>query len=148
MIKASPIKLHQIEFLRTAVEVNDRADPQMADSFDFHGATIGWAFHQGQHEDGSTWIAVGFATEAEPDEGPACPYVIDIQAVGTFSLQEEYDGDNPDKLMFECGAALVYGAIREMVSNITSRSPFGRLTLPTPSFQGLYEEQQEHEVDN
>lgn len=143
MIKASPIKLHQVEFLRTAVEVNDHAESQAADSFDFHGATIGWAFHQGLQEDGTTWIAVGFATEADPEEGPRCPYIIDVQAVGIVSLQESYDGDTPEKFLFECGAALVYGTIREMVANITARSAFGRLTLPTPSFQGLYEQERE-----
>ncbi|WP_167769427.1 hypothetical protein [Thioalkalivibrio halophilus] len=39
----------------------------------------------------------------------------------------------------EYGAALVYGAIREMVTNITSRSLAGPLTLPTPSFVGALE---------
>ena len=145
MIKASPLKLHQIDFLRVSVEVNDQADPEKASEFDFNGATIGWAFRQGQHEDGTVWIAVGFATEAEPEEGPICPYVIDMQAVGSFSLHDNYNGDNAEKFVFECGAALVYGAIREMVANITARSALGRLVLPTPSFQGLYEQHEEQE---
>ena len=40
---------------------------------------------------------------------------------------------------YEYGAALVYGAIREMVTNITSRSLAAPLTLPTPSFVGALE---------
>lgn len=141
MIKASPLTVIQIDFLRTFVEVNDAADPETIRSFDFDGATIGWGFHTGKDEDGSTWVGVGFATGAEPEEGPLCPYIVDIQAVGTFSLHESFQGDDPEKFIFECGAALVYGAIREMVASITSRSVFGRLVLPTPSFQGLYEEE-------
>lgn len=147
MIKASPLKVLQIDFLRTSVEVNDQADPKTVDSFDFNGATIGWGFHSGHNEDGTTWIGVGFTTGMESEEGPVCPYIIDIQAVGTFSLNESFHSDDPEKFVFECGAALVYGAIREMVANITSRSAFGRLMLPTPSFQGLHEQQQDGDED-
>lgn len=141
MIKASPITARKIEFLRTLIEVNDKADPATVADFDFHGATIGWAFHTGQNDDGTTWVGVGFAAGNDSGEGPVCPYVVDIQAVGVFRLDDGFQGNNPEQFVFECGAALVYGAIREMVANITSRSAFGRLMLPTPSFQGLYEKQ-------
>lgn len=147
MIEASPITVQKIEFLRTLVEVNDQADPNTVGDFNFNGATIGWAFHSGQNEDGSTWVGVGFATGSDADEGPICPYLLDMQAIGVFTIADSVEAGKREQLVFECGAALVYGAIREMVANITSRSAFGRLMLPTPSFQGLYEEQKAQDQD-
>ena len=147
MIKASPITVEKIEFLRTFIEANDLADPNTIGDFSFNGASIGWAFHSGQNEDGSTWVGVGFATGNDADEGPICPYMLDIQAVGVFSVADTVEEGKREPLVFECGAALVYGAIREMVANITSRSAFGRLMLPTPSFQGLYDQQKSQGQD-
>jgi hypothetical protein len=147
MISASPIAVRKIEFLRVFVEANDRADPNTIGEFSFNGATIGWAFHSGQNEDGSTWVGVGFATGNEADKGPICPYMLDIQAIGVFTIADSVEEGKREQLVFECGAALVYGAIREMVANITSRSAFGRLMLPTPTFQGLYEQQKAPDQD-
>jgi len=76
-----------------------------------------------------------------------CPYMLDIQAVGVFTISDSVEESKRNQLIFECGAALVYGAIREMVANITSRSVFGRLMLPTPTFQGLYEQQKSESPD-
>ena len=83
-------------------------------------------------------MVVGFGTQPKNGE-PRCPYFLDVQAVGIVSVSAEYPAENHESLACEYGSALVYGAIREMVTNITSRSLAGPLTLPTPCFVGALE---------
>lgn len=95
---------------------------------------VGWNIRHGKEEsDGKWWVALGFVVVNE-NAGVVCPYNIDVQALGIFPAERE------EHLVYENGVALVYGAIREMVSTITSRSLAGTLMLPTPTFMGTYSE--------
>ena len=138
-MKPSPLTLHGIEFVRVHVETDLESEIRRADEFNFGGTTLNWALEHGQNgEDETWWVAVGFGTQPKDDE-PRCPYVLDVQALGIVSVSDEYPVEKHESLACEYGAALVYGAIREMVTNITSRSLAGVLTLPTPSFVGALE---------
>lgn len=138
-MKPSPLTLHGIEFVRVHVEADLESETRRADRFEFDGTTLSWGLDHGQNEeDGTWWVAVGFGTQPMDGE-PRCPYVLDVQAVGIVSVSAEYPAEKHETLACEYGAALVYGAIREMVTNITSRSLAGSLTLPTPSFVGALE---------
>jgi preprotein translocase subunit SecB len=137
-MKPSPLTLHGIQFVRVHVET-DLESENRADEFEFDGQTLQWGLDHGRDEDNGTWwVAVGFGTHQAEDE-PRCPYILDVQAVGIVSVSEEYPAEKHEKLAYEYGAALVYGAIREMVTNITGRSLAGPLVLPTPSFVGALE---------
>lgn len=139
-MKPSPLTLHGIQFLRVNVETDMESTTRHAEQFQFDGTTLEWGLDHGFDEDnGNWWVAVGFGTHQREDE-PRCPYLLDIQAVGVFSVSEAYPGDKHERLAYEYGAALVYGAIREMVTNITARSVAGPLTLPTPSFVGALDD--------
>ncbi|ABI57648.1 protein-export chaperone SecB [Alkalilimnicola ehrlichii MLHE-1] len=138
-MKASPLTLHGIEFVRVHVESDLEAETRRAEQFQFDGTTLKWGLDHGRDEDNGTWwVAVGFGTHQEDDE-PRCPYILDVQAVGIVSVSDQLPEKDHEKLAFEYGAALVYGAIREMVTNITARSLAGPLMLPTPSFIGALE---------
>lgn len=146
-MKPSPLTLRGIEFVRVHVEPDLEAGLSRADQFDFDGSILKWALDHGYDDQDKTWwVAVGFGTAPEED-GPRCPYILDVQAVGIFTVSETYPSERHERLAYEYGAALVYGAIREMVTNITSRSLVGPLTLPTPSFVGAFEERDEAGVD-
>ncbi|NMG16650.1 hypothetical protein [Aromatoleum bremense] len=138
-MKPSPITFVDLKFLRVHVEADFHGEAKPADAFDFDGALLAWSLNHGQREDGSWWIAVGFATNDGTD-GPNCPYKIDMQAIGVFEVSESVDAGIREELVFENGAALVYGAIRDMVSTITARSISGPLMLPTPTFVGSFAE--------
>ncbi|MCG5513999.1 hypothetical protein [Ectothiorhodospira shaposhnikovii] len=134
----SPLTLHGIQFVRVHVEPDLDSGIARADQFDFDGSLLKWALDHGfDDQDKTWWVAVGFGTTID-EERPRCPYILDVQAVGVFSVSEQYPAHKHESLAFEYGAALVYGAIREMVTNITSRSLIGPLTLPTPSFVGAF----------
>ncbi|PYF99753.1 Preprotein translocase subunit SecB [Thioalkalivibrio sp. ALE21] len=138
-MKPSPLTLHGIQFVRVHIEPDLESGFARAHHFDFDGSMLKWALDHGYDEqDGTWWVAVGFGTMNEEEE-PRCPYILDVQAVGVFSVSEKYPVERHEGLAFEYGAALVYGAIREMVTNVTSRSLVGPLTLPTPSFVGAFE---------
>jgi preprotein translocase subunit SecB len=141
-MKPSPITFVSFKFLRVHVDVDFEAQAVVGDDFDFSGAMLAWSLNHGRHDEGSWWVAVGFATQ-NADDNPRCPYNIDMQAVGTFRVSDNVDEVKREELVFENGAALVYGAIRDMVSTITARSISGPMMLPTPSFMGEFKAHQQ-----
>lgn len=146
-MKVSPLQLAGLEFIRVHIEPDLQARVSRADQFDFDGHTLAWSIDHGQGEDhGTWWVAVGVATNTT-DEEPLCPYLIDIQAVGIFSVSSRVEATRREALVYENGAAIVYSAIREMITNITARSVAGPLVMPTPSFMGAFREQSQNAVE-
>lgn len=141
-MKQSALTLVDLVFLTTRVETDTKFKGSATD-FDFDGALIHWGIRHGAKGDDGTlwWVGLNFIIKSE-EEKP-CPYNIDMNAVAMFAVDEAVAQEKREKMAFENGLALVYGAIREMVSNITSRSAFGRLMLPTASFFDTLEEHNE-----
>lgn len=138
-MKPSPLTFLKIEFIQVHVSADYKAE-DTGPKFDFEGALIALSIKHGQHkEDGTWWVAVGFRTKNPPDAEALCPYIIDVFAVGTFEVAEAFEEDRKERLVYENGAALVYGSIRDMVSTITARSSPGLLMLPTPTFMGEFD---------
>ena len=138
----SPITFVSLKFLRVHVE-SDFEAPRVAENFSFDGTMLAWSLNHGREGDGTWWVAVGFATDGDADTSARCPYNINMQALGHFRISDTVDADKLETIVFENGAALVYGAIRDMVSTITSRSAPGPLMLPTPTFVGAFAEHQQ-----
>jgi len=133
-MKASPLRFVDLKFLRVRVEADFGSGPVEEQEFDFEGAMLSWSFDHGFDEQTRRWwVAIGFAT-GEAEGHPRCPYAIDVQAVGFFEVSDKVSGEKTEALVFENGAALVYGSIRDLVSTITARSIAGPLMLPTPTF--------------
>lgn len=61
-------------------------------------------------------------------------YEFEIQVIGVVELVVELPADRREQLAVVNGLSILYGAVREMVINLTGRSPYGALTLPTLSF--------------
>lgn len=138
-MKPSPLTFLKIEFIQVNVSADYKAEVT-GPEFDFEGALIALSIKHGQHkEDGTWWVAVGFRTKNSSDAKALCPYIIDVFAVGTFEVAEAFEEDRKERLVYESGAALVYGSIRDMVSTITARSSLGLLMLPTPTFMGEFD---------
>lgn len=150
-VRPSPITFLDLKFLRVSVEAHLGENISAAEDFDFNGAMLQWTLNHGYEEDRKAWwVAVGFATDNKesPDDKssepkPVCPYSLDLQAVGWFSVADSIEEERRNELAYENGAALVFGAIREMVATVTGRSFAGKLMLPTPTFVGEYKQLQE-----
>jgi preprotein translocase subunit SecB len=145
-MRASAISLVNLTFLEISAKT-DVSFQGKANDYDFTGTLVHCAPKHGkQSEDGlQWWVALSFGTKSE--ESKRCPYTIDIKAVGSFRVEAEIPEDKREKFIFESGASLVYGAIREMVSTITARSAHGTLMLPTASFFGEFEDYQKKQAE-
>jgi preprotein translocase subunit SecB len=69
-------------------------------------------------------------------------YEFEIQVIGVVELVAEVPADRRQQLAVVNGLSILYGALREMVINLTGRSPHGALMLPTLSFTDVLNEVQ------
>lgn len=58
-----------------------------------------------------------------------CPYVLDMECVATLTADDVISPEDASRGAAIIGHNVAYGAIREAVSWITGRHPFGSLTL-------------------
>lgn len=75
-----------------------------------------------------------------PKEDAQAPYNIQVSVRGIVRMHlTQVDGQAEERRVRALvnGASLLYGAVREMVSTITSRSAHGPLLLPSLNFQDL-----------
>ncbi len=138
-MKPSILTVLELDFIRIHVDIDFDVEGD-ADNFDFEGALIGWdIIHSPNNGDENTWrIVVSFANSNDNSE-TKCPYLLDIQAIGLIRINDTVP-ENKERIVYENGAAIVYGAIREMVQTLTARCIKGKLVLPTPTFIGAFEE--------
>ena len=59
-----------------------------------------------------------------------------LEVVGFFQVSNDWPDDKIESLVYANGSAVLYGAAREMVCNITARGPYDMVVLPTASFVG------------
>ena len=62
------------------------------------------------------------------------PYTFDVTMIGFFRVHESYPKEHVELMAKTNAPALLYSAIREIVGNMTSRSPFPMIFLPSITF--------------
>lgn len=69
-------------------------------------------------------------------EGKLTPYNVDVGIVGMFDFESVRDEtkEHIEDLVVVNGLSILYGTIRELVTGITSRMPYGELCIPGASF--------------
>jgi preprotein translocase subunit SecB len=72
------------------------------------------------------------------EEEVQVPYLIHLVAFGFFEVQPEWP--EPEKLLFINGSTILYAAAREYLITVSSRGPWGAVTLPMVSFLNMYQE--------
>src|SRR5688572_18223145 len=70
------------------------------------------------------------------------PYIFSVEIVGFFRVLEGYPADKLERLVKTNGATMLFGVLREVVRDLTSRGPYATLILPSASF---YEEPPQQE---
>lgn len=143
-MKASQLSLNDLTFLEVSVIINPDYSGKISE-FDFDGALFTWGIRHGKRNDDGTDWWVGLEIGMKSDEDKPCPYNLNIRAAAMFGVDNNYPPEKRECFIYENGTALIYGAIREMVMNITSRSAHGSLMLPTASFFGSFAEHLEEE---
>jgi preprotein translocase subunit SecB len=71
--------------------------------------------------------------EQAPEAKGSPFYLGEVEIVGLFRVAAEYS-DDPDKLAGCNGASLLFGAVRELLCNLTARGPWPMLTVATINF--------------
>ena len=138
-IKLSPLQLVQMMFTKTRVETNEPSEDineSLAPQFDFEGVKLLVENTVGQQENNTTdfMVALRVAVLNEADAVKKAPYTFDIAVQGVFQLAADFECKDRRDLVRVNGSAMLYGAVRDMLQQITSRSMLGTLLLPTLHF--------------
>lgn len=127
-LKTSPLGIEQIDFLEIKVTATD-----------FEGEsgqgliTTRRNWHTHKDDPLKKMLVLQVTLTAEDPAAPP-PYEVDVTARGFFRVHEGYPKDRADLLIEVNGASILYGAVRELVSNFTARSMRGTLILESLSF--------------
>ncbi|KEQ19308.1 protein-export chaperone SecB [Endozoicomonas numazuensis] len=139
-VSLSPLQTRQLLFSKVLVEPCDfPADEKIwAPGFDFKDVKIETTLEvgckEGEEEDPRNYLVTVRILIAN-EQGKKAPYTVDIEAQAWIELQPVFDIDKREAIMCVNGPTVVAGAIREVVTQLTARSFYGALVLPTLRFQ-------------
>ena len=129
-LKASPIQIISQE----VVDVSVHTHPATEDQESFGRGKLDVERNLFPFEDNPRRFAVALKIDfGEADNSTPPPYSGSISLYGIYIVHEDFPND-PERLIRITGASMLYGVGREMISQITARSPNGILTLPSISF--------------
>ncbi len=77
--------------------------------------------------------------ELTPTSG-VLPYKIEVEAFGVFSVVSGFVHPELEKIVGVNGASMLYSSMREYVSLLTGRGPYGSYQLPTVNMQDVLQE--------
>lgn len=126
-MRMSPLRLENYFFTKIDLEANsgDCVDDIHLDK------EMGIAKHQ---QDEHKWM-VNLSVGNKGHEGEYNPsYKFRVDIVGFFRVADEYPEEKAQGLVAFNGPAVLFGAVREMLANITARGPHKALILPTVTF--------------
>lgn len=141
-MKIAPLQPRGIVFEEVSIKITPDENDNFisADQFDFSGVNIRCDVGHSHVQDDlgnltENSLLVGVAITITNENGKKAPYSIHVGAKGFFDwVGEKKDTKEMHDLIVVNGASILYGAIREMVSNVTSRSIAGPCLLPSLSF--------------
>lgn len=139
-MRTSPLRLKQISFTRVSIEPStpfENGTPGSAVNFEFEQVMFKVKLDVGIIEDQRADprdFLIQLGVTVDNVEGRASPYQFDIGAAGYFEMSPKIAMPEREDLAVVNGAGLIYGAMREMVANITARCWPGMLVLPSMNF--------------
>lgn len=81
-------------------------------------------------EDSEFWLVRLRVELLQTEEKHRSPYTGVVEAIGEFQIHENFPEEKRESLAKMNGGAILYGAIREWVCTLTSRSVNGMIELP------------------
>jgi preprotein translocase subunit SecB len=86
------------------------------------------------HAEDNTKFLVKLRVWLSPTESMKPPYTFDITVTGFFKVSAEIAEEKRRDIVTINGPAVLYGTIRELVAQMTSRGPLSQMILPTVNF--------------
>ena len=145
-MQLSPLQLLEYTFDGVSVIPVDgyEADPAFAPGLVFFPGKLAMSADTGlallDEKEKYSDFGVKLTLRVGPKDDAQAPYNIQISVRGVVRMHlTQADGQAEERRVRALvnGASLLYGAVREMVSTITSRSAHGSFLLPSLSFQDL-----------
>ena len=128
-----PSPLHLKHYFFTRIHLDACEDPTCVEN-EGMGALKTQIQCQPHNEDPLRWmVTLGVKLEDE-SEGQCSPYTADFEAVGLFTVDEGFPEERRTALVQANAPAVLFGAIREMLTNLTSRGPYNPINLKTVTF--------------
>ena len=124
----SPLQLKHYSFTQVAIRAVEDGSAEAEVTFEHQ-------FRCGSKADNPLIWRADLQVTMSGDNAKPFTYSGVICIRGIFEIHPDFPEVRRQELIRVNGASLLYGAIREMILNITSRSLKGPLILPTVSFQ-------------
>lgn len=123
----SPLQLKHYFFSKASILAQPKGDPAAINGIE---TKIG----VGRINESPDDYLVSLTVRLVPlEENNPC-YLGEFVAIGVFAVHPGYPKEGRDKLVGVNGASVLYGAIREMVANLSARGPWPMLTLVAMNF--------------
>ena len=131
-MQASSLQLDNSAITRLKIEANKSFPKDRAKDRFLHFADAGLesTVELGSDADDPRRFFVKLDMRMLGTEEHPTPYAVDVEIVGIFVCTGS-NPNNDEKLAEINGAAVLYGSIREVVLQITSRGPYPPLIMPT-----------------
>ncbi len=144
-VQLSPIQLKHLIFTKIRVELSDgleKTSELWAPNFNMDGVRIFNEITVAKPEDQmgdpkNFMITMRLAILNEVEDCKKAPYTIDLVAQAWLETTLQNDPAQREDIVRVNGASLILGAMRELVVQLTARSGFGPLMLPTLRFMPL-----------
>ncbi len=91
-----------------------------------------------RHETEPHRFQLNLTVEASKVPPAPQPYDFEIQVVGLFSVDPEFEHDDITRLVKVNGGSMLYTAAREFLLMVTGRGPWGGISLPTVNFHAAH----------
>jgi hypothetical protein len=146
-MKAASLSVDKVEFVHIKVVANSDYDGEYSAEFkqvdfSFQGVNfrrrMSLHYDRAKSDDPKSFVfGLNVLLSDNPDvaDNAPLPYDIDIKAVVYMRYEsDELEGMERFRAVRATGYSILYGAIREMVSNLTARCPHGMWSLPSANF--------------
>ncbi|MFK0570339.1 hypothetical protein [Endozoicomonas sp.] len=142
-VSFSPIQVKQLLFKKVLIEPRKPVDDDeglWAPQFDFEGVEIKTdimtAYDENEDDPTHFMVCVRIQIANEKKDGAKlAPYTVDVEGQAFIHLLAPFPAEMRESIVSVNGSTVVVGAIRELVSQLTSRSLYGPMVLPTLRFQ-------------
>lgn len=137
-MRPSQLQLLNLLYLGIKITARQPAEGELIDPlFDFNGVQITESLDFSildENKEDPRQFALKFHVALENKKGKIAPYDVDIAVAGIFSIISDLPATDREDFVRVNGSAVLYGAIRDQVLTLTSRSVRGPLMLPTVNF--------------
>jgi preprotein translocase subunit SecB len=122
-----PLQLESSFFSKLEIGI----EPEYVPSDEDHKYSFGFTANIAVNNSDPHQFRVDIGVKGDPAESGSAPYHLWVEVSGIFRIPEERS--DKERLLLLTGAAMLYGAAREMIMLVSGRHLHGQMILPTVS---------------